>query len=63
MNAEFSRLIGGSGNDAPRPKPADDDGLATVFLMVALFDGGEERVHIDMKNDAFHTVPPFCLII
>ena len=60
--AEFPRLVRGGGDDAPRPQPADDDGLPAIFLMVALLHGGEERVHVDMKNDAFHTAPPLCLI-
>ena len=31
---------------------ADDDGFATVFGMIPLFDGREEGVHIDVEDDA-----------
>ena len=31
---------------------ADDDGFATVFGMIPLFDGREEGVHVDVEDDA-----------
>ena len=53
MDFEFPRLVAGRADDAALiRRRADDDGPAAVFGMIALFDRGEERVHIHMENDA-----------
>lgn len=50
---ELSGFIAGGADDAALVgRGADDDGFATVFGMITLFDGREEGVHIDMEDDA-----------
>ena len=54
--AASARFVGGGRDDAARRKPADDDGLSSVFGVLTLLDGGEEGVHIDVKNRALHFI-------
>ena len=56
VHAASARLVGGGRDDAARRKPADDDGLSSVFGVLTLLDGGEEGVHIDVKNRALHFI-------
>ena len=58
VHAALARFIGGGRDDAARRKPADDDGLSSVFGMLALLDGGEEGIHIDVKDRALHADTP-----
>src|SRR2546423_10644999 len=54
MDPERSRLVAGRADPAAvvRSATADDDRLATELGMVALLDGGEERVEVDVEDRA-----------
>ena len=54
VDAELARLVRGRRYDAPlvRPAAADDDGLAAQLRTVALLDRGEERIQVDVEDDA-----------
>ena len=43
-------FVAGRGDDAPRAVMADGDRPAPVFGVVPLFDGGVERIHVDMYD-------------
>jgi len=68
MAAERARFVRGGGHDAAWPGSTDDDGAVPEFGTIALFDGGEERVHIDVQDhrgfrcarigDSGHAVDP-----
>jgi hypothetical protein len=48
-------LVGGCGDDpAATRRSAHHDGLSPELGFVALLDGGEESIHVDMKNSAVH---------
>ena len=49
-HAEFARLIAGRRDHAPAARSADRDRLSAQFGVVALFDAGEEGVHVDMDD-------------
>ena len=47
---EDAGLVGRGGHHAPPAGAADDDGLAAQRRLVALLDGGEERVEVDVED-------------
>ncbi len=49
-DAEAARLVARSRHHAPRARAADRNGLAAQVFIVALLDGGVERVHIDVND-------------
>jgi hypothetical protein len=51
-DTEGARFIACRGDHAAFGRSADGDGLAAQIGIVALFDAGEKRVHIDMDNFA-----------
>jgi hypothetical protein len=52
MDAEAARFIARRRNYAACPRAADGDRLAAQRGIVALLDGREKRIHIDMENAA-----------
>lgn len=52
MAPEDSCFVGCGGDDPPWAIAADEDGFALEFGVVALFDGGEEGVHVDVEDGA-----------
>lgn len=56
MDAEFPCLVGGRGHDAAEIGllPTDDERFPDKVGVQDLFDGGEEGVHIDVEDAAFH---------
>jgi hypothetical protein len=53
MNTEFSRFIGGGGDDASFGRvsaPSDDQGTADQFRMPFLLNGSEKSIHVDVKD-------------
>ncbi len=52
MAPEDSRFVGGCSDDTSWAIASDEDGLASAFGVVALFDGGEEGVHVDVEDGA-----------
>ena len=54
-HSELPRLVAGRANHpALIGRSADDQRLSLVLGLIALLDGREERIHIDMKDDAGH---------
>ena len=50
VNAELASLVGTGGNDASWGHHADDQGLAPILRVVALFYRGEECIEIHMEE-------------
>ena len=49
-NPVSADLIGGGGDDATRPRTADNDRATDKGRIPQPFDGDEERVHVDMAD-------------
>jgi hypothetical protein len=56
VDAELADLVTGGGYDSAAIDSADDDRFAGGFGVVALFNRCIERIHVNMKNSATHTV-------
>jgi hypothetical protein len=55
MDAVATSFIAGGGDYAASLSGAPDhNGLATVFRMIALLDGGKEGIHVQMDYPACH---------
>ncbi len=52
MAPEGSCFVGGCGDDTSWAIAADEDGFASELGVVALFDGCEEGVHVDVEDGA-----------
>ena len=52
MAPEDACFVGCCGNDTAWAIAADEDGFATEFRVIALFDGCEEGVHVDVEDGA-----------
>jgi len=51
MDAELARLVAAGAHDAAGLRiAADDDRLVAEFRAVALFDGREERIEVDVDD-------------
>jgi hypothetical protein len=50
MDSVFPRFITCRRNDATIAATADNQRLAKQCRIIALFDGGVKRIHIDMQN-------------
>jgi hypothetical protein len=56
VDAELSDFVTGGGYDSAAIDAADDERKACGFGVVALFNRCIERIHVNMKNSATHTV-------
>jgi hypothetical protein len=51
MDPEFAGFIGTGGHDPPGVRiPSHDDGFAPQLGVIPLFDGGVERIHVDVDD-------------
>ncbi len=50
MAAEAAGLVAGGGDDATGAVVADEEGLSAEVGVIALFDGGEEGVHVEVED-------------
>jgi hypothetical protein len=56
VDAEFPDFVTGGGYDSAAIDAADDERFAGGLRVVALFNRCIERIHVNMKNSATHTV-------
>src|SRR5690606_27854502 len=54
VDAVLPRLVAGGGHHTPFASIAHSDRLTAIIRIVALLDGGVERIHIDMDDLAVH---------
>ena len=54
VDAVCPRLVRARRDDAAPGEAADDEGFSAILRVLALLDGCEERVHVDVENGAVH---------